>query len=188
MVTPVAKRAAVTTARAAHGLSERRACAILGADRAMVRYRHRRGDDASVRVRLRELAAERRRFGYRRLHILLRREGVWLNHKKLRRLYREEGLQVRRRKGRKRGRVPRVPMIVPDGPNQRWSMDFVSDTLTDGRRVRILGVVDDFSRECLCLVADTSLSGARVVRELDTISARRGVPRQLVSDNACPRA
>lgn len=183
MVTPVAKRAAVTSARAAHRISERRACGILGADRAMVRYRHRRGDDAPVRARLRELAVERRRFGYRRLHILLRREGVRLNQKKLRRLYREEGLQVRRRKGRKRGCVPRVPMIVPDGPNQRWSMDFVSDALTDGRRFRILAVVDDFSRECLCLAADTSLSGQRVARELDAIIARRGAPLMMVSDN-----
>ena len=85
-----------------------------------------------------------------------------MNHKKLRRLYAEERLQVRRRGGRKRALGTRAPMTLPQGPDQRWSLDFVSDTLTDGRRFRILVVVDDFTRECLCLVADTSLSGARV--------------------------
>jgi len=112
-----------------------------------------------VRVRLRALASERRRFGYRRLHLLLRREGIELNHKKLFRLYREERLTVRRRGGRKRALGTRAPMTVPQGPNQRWSLDFASDALSDGRRFRILAVVDDFTRECLALVADTSLPG-----------------------------
>ena len=183
MVTPAAKRAAVATAREAHGISERRACLILGADRTSVRYVGRRGDDASVRTRLRALAGERRRFGYRRLGLLLRREGLVLNHKKLRRLYAEERLQVRRCGGRKRALGTRAPMALPEQANQRWSLDFVSDTLTDGRRFRILCVVDDFTRECLALVADTSLSGGRVVRELDMIAARRGYPTVIVSDN-----
>jgi putative transposase len=117
-------------------------------------------------VRLRELAAERRRFGWRRLKLMLEREGIRMNHKKLRRLYAEERLQVRRRGGRKRALGAHAPMTSPQGPNQRWSMDFVSDTLTDGRRFHILAVMDDFTRECLCLVADTSLSGARVVRRV----------------------
>ena len=111
--------------------------------------------------------ADRWRFGYRRLHILLRREGVSLNHKKLFRLYREEKLTLRRRGGPKRALGTQAPMTLPQGPNQRWSLDFVSDTLADGRRFRVLVVVDDFTRECLALVADTSLSGRRVVRELD---------------------
>ena len=158
--------------------------AIIGADRGTVRYRHRRADDAAIRGRLRELAAERRRFGYRRLKLLLEREGIRMNHKKLRRLYAEERLQVRRRGGRKRALGTRAPMTLPQGPNQRWSLDFASDTLTDGRRFRILVVVDDFTRECLCLVADTSLSGARVARELTAIIARRGArPLLCVSDN-----
>ncbi len=106
-----------------------------------------------------------------------------MNHKRLRRLYAEERLQVRRRGGRKRALGTRAPMTIPQGPNQRWSMDFVSDTLTDSRRFRILVVVDDYSRECLCLVADTSLSGLRVARELDTIIAERGRPATCVSDN-----
>jgi putative transposase len=134
-------------------------------------------------ARLRELAAERRRFGYRRLGILLAREGIRLNHMKLRRLYAEEKLQVRRRGGRKRAVGTRAPMVLPQAPNRRWSLDFVSDALGDGRRFRILVVVDDFSRECLALVADTSLSGVRVARELDRVMARRGPPLVCVSDN-----
>jgi putative transposase len=148
-----------------------------------MRYRSIRPDDAVLRSRLRELAAIRRRFGYRRLLILIRREGTVVNHKKLRRLYREERLQVRRRGGRKRALGMRAPLSVPQGPNQRWSLDFVSDQLTSGRRFRILTVVDDFTRECLALVADTSLSGARVGRELDLIAATRGLPAWIVSDN-----
>jgi len=148
-----------------------------------VRYRRRRPDDAAVRVRLRELALVRRRFGYRRLHILLGREGIVVNHKKLRRLYREEGLQVRRRSGRKRALGTRAPLALPQGPNQRWSLDFLSDALAGGRRFRILAIVDDFTRECLLLVPDTSLPGLRVARELDGLIAIRGRPAMCVSDN-----
>src|SRR6201999_2016506 len=180
---PAARREAVAHLRLAFEVSERRACSTLGADRTSIRYRSIRPDDAAVRARLRELAAIRRRFGYRRLHVLLGREGIIMNHKKLRRLYREERLQVRRRGGRKRALGTRAPMTMPQAPNQRWSLDFLSDSFTDGRRFRILAVVDDFTRECLCLVADTSLSGARVARELDLMIAERGKPLPCVSDN-----
>jgi putative transposase len=183
MVTPAARREAVAHLRLAFEVSERRACSTLGADRTSIRYRSTRHDDASIRVRLRELAAIRRRFGYRRLHILLRREGIVMNHKKLRRLYREERLQVRRRRGRKRALGTRAPMTLPQGPNQRWSLDFLSDAFADGRRFRILAIVDDFTRECLGLVPDTSLPGLRVVRELDALIAARGRPAMCVSDN-----
>jgi putative transposase len=183
MVTPAAMKAAVAHLRAGHGVSERRACQVLGADRSTVRYRSVRPPDTEIRTRLRDLAVERRRFGYRRLGNLLEREGMALNHKKLLRLYREEKLTVRRRSGRKRALGTRAPMTIPQGPNQRWSLDFVSDALSDGRRFRILAVVDDFSRECLCLIADTSLSGARVCRELDTVISQRGKPLMCVSDN-----
>ena len=179
-----------------HEVSERRACAVLQVDRSMVRYRSRRVSDATHRRRIRELAQERRRFGYPlpgrqakrrregRLHILLRCEGVVMNHKRFRRLYREEGLQVRKRGGRKRALGTRPPIQLPSGPNARWSMDFVSDSFTDGRRFRVLCVIDDYTRECLGLVADTSLSGARVGRELDRIIARRKAkPQVCVSDN-----
>jgi putative transposase len=106
-----------------------------------------------------------------------------MNLKKLRRLYREEKLTVRKRGGRKRALGTRRPLALPSRPGERWSLDFVSDAFTDGRRFRVLAVVDDFTRECLCLVADTSLSGARLARELDGLIARRGKPRTIVSDN-----
>ena len=183
MVTPDAKRNAVAHAREKFGLSERRACSLIGVARRVVRYEPTRLDDAGLRVRLRELAGERRRFGYRRLGYLLAREGLVPNHKKLLRIYREEGLKVRRRGGRKRALGTRAPMTMPQGPNQRWSLDFVSDAFACGRRFRILCVVDDFTRECLALVADTSLSGARVARELDGVLAARGKPLTVVSDN-----
>jgi putative transposase len=148
-----------------------------------VRYRSQRLDDGAVRLRIRELAQVRRRFGYRRLHFLLKREGLAMNQKRFRRLYREEGLQVRKRGGRKRALGLRAPLALPSRPNERWSLDFVSDTLTDGRRFRALAVVDDYTRECVALVADTSLSGSRVARELDAIIAVRGKPMTCVSDN-----
>lgn len=132
---------------------------------------------------MRKVAAERRRFGYRRIHVMLERQGLYMNQKKLRRLYREEKLQVRKRGGRKRALGTRRPMLLPSRTNERWSLDFVSDAFTDGRRFRVLAVVDDFSRECLTLVADTSLSGLRVTRELDSLIKRRGKPNTIVSDN-----
>ena len=132
---------------------------------------------------MKAVASERRRFGYRRIHVMLQRQGIEMNLKTLRRLYSEEKQQVRKRGGRKRALGSRRPMLVPGGPNQRWSLDFVSDSFTDGRRFRVLTVVDDHTRECLALVADTSLSGRRVVRELDAVIARRGRPRTVVSDN-----
>lgn len=182
-MTPVAKRQVVAHACQVHEVSERRACQALGVDRSTVRYRSLRPDDGAVRLRIRELAQVRRRFGYRRLHFLLTREGVAMNQKRFRRLYREEGLQVRKRGGRKRALGLRVPLALPSRPNERWSLDFVSDSFTDGRRFRTLAVVDDCTRECLALVADTSLSGARVARELDAIIAARGKPMTCVSDN-----
>jgi putative transposase len=183
MVTPAARREAVAHLVESYEVSERRACQAIAVDRTMVRYRSRRPDDAAIRARLRELACERRRFGYRRLHVLLRREGTHMNHKKLRRIYREERLQVRRRIGRKRAAGPRVPLALPQGANQRWSLDFVADTFTDSRRFRILSVVDDFTRECVALIADTSLSGRRLARELDCAIASRKAPATIVSDN-----
>jgi putative transposase len=163
--------------------SQRRACKLVGIEPKTYRYVSRRPDDAPIRQRLRELALERRRFGYRRLHILLRREGIILNGKKLYRLYREERLMVRKRGGRKRALGTRAPMAIPQGANQRWSLDFVSDALACSRKFRILAVVDDFSRECLALVIDNSLSGVRVARELDRIVEIRGKPCMIVSDN-----
>lgn len=183
MVTPAAKREAVAHLRSAFDMSERRACRVVGCVRMTVRYRSRKGDDAALRARLRALAQMRRRFGYRRLHVLLRREGFIVNHKRLFRLYREERLLVRRRGGRKRALGTRAPMTVPELANDRWSLDFAADQFIDGRRLRILVVVDDCTRECLTLVADTSISGIRVARELDRLLIERGKPKMIVSDN-----
>ena len=163
--------------------SQRRACRLVGLHPKTYRYASTRPDDGALRTKLKELASQRRRFGYRRLGLLLARQGIKLNHKKLYRLYREERLTVRRRGGRKRALGTRAPMTIPQGHNLRWSIDFVADTLAAGRRFRILTLVDDFTRECLGLVADTSLTGLRVVRELDRIAELRGYPCMLVSDN-----
>jgi putative transposase len=173
----------VTWAIDQKGYSQRRACALIGIAPKTYRYVISRSDDGEFRERLRRLAGARRRFGYRRLHILLRREGLKLNHKKLFRIYREERLTVGRRGGRKRALGTRAPMTLPQGANQRWSLDFVSDVLADGRRFRVLVIVDDFTRECLALVVDTSISGRRVACELDAIVAARGKPLMIVSDN-----
>lgn len=163
--------------------SQRRACWLVGLHAKTYRYVSRRPDDGALRTQLKALASQRRRFGYRRLGLLLTRRGVKLNHKKLYRLYKEEGLTMRKRGGRKRALGTRAPMAVPQGRNLRWALDFVADTLVSGRRFRILTVVDNFTRECLGLVVDTSLTGPRVVRELDRIAELRGYPCMVVSDN-----
>ena len=183
MVTPEAKREAVAHLCERHEVSQRRACDVLSVDRSSVRYRSVRPDDTELRAAIRGVASERRRFAYRRIHVMLRRTGWQINHKKLKRLYCKDNLQLRKRGGRKRALGTRRPLLVPGRINDRWSLDFVSDAFTDGRRFRVLAVIDDYSRECLALVADTSLSGHRVTRELDAIIARRGKPRTLVSDN-----
>jgi putative transposase len=182
-LTPAAKREAVVHLVATYEMSERRACCTVQVGRKTVRYRSRRPPDAELRGRLRELAGEQRRFGYRRLHVLLLAEGHVLNRKKTQRLYREEGLTVRKRKGRKRATGARAPILVGARPNARWSLDFVHDQLSNGRRLRILNVIDDVTKECLAAVADTSISGRRVARELDAVIARRGKPGLIVSDH-----
>jgi putative transposase len=169
--------------RQAFQMSERRACRVIGTDRASVRYRAVRPEDGALRERLKALAQQRRRFGYRRLYVLLRREGQVVNKKRVQRLYREERLTVRRRGGRKRALGTRRPLEVAVAANQRWSLDFIHDQLTDGRRFRILAVIDDCTRECLAVIADTSISGRRVARELDDIIRQWGRPNTIVSDN-----
>jgi putative transposase len=183
MVTPAVERQAVAHLVDHHEVSQRRACRTIEGARSSMRYRSRRPADTELRQRLKSLANERRRFGYRRLHQMLKRERWDVGLKKVRRLYGEEKLQVRRRKGRKKAQGVRVPAPIPQGPNQRWSLDFVSDVFAHGRRFRVLGVIDDFTAECLALVADTSLSGLRVARELDAIVALRKKPAMIVSDN-----
>jgi transposase InsO family protein len=183
MVGPAAKREAVAHLRAALGLSERRACHLVGADRTMIRYRSCRPDDAGLRARLRELANARRRFGYRRLFVLLRREGETSGLNRVYRLYREEGLTVRKRQARRRAVGTRAPILVEAKANARWSLDFVHDQFANGRRFWILNIVDDVTRECLAAIPDTSISGKRVARELTALMALRGKPGLIVSDN-----
>lgn len=182
-MTPAARRQAVALAGAEFGLSERRACALLGVGRSTVRYRTRRPPDDSLCTRLRTLAAERPRAGYRGLYRWLRREGWLVNHKRVHRLYRAEGLALRRRLRRKRTAGVRVPVPRPTRINERWSMDFMRDTLANGRAFRIFNVVDDCSREALAIVVEHSLPGVRVVRVLEHLRATRGIPEVVVCDN-----
>jgi putative transposase len=142
LLKPAARRRAVRHGMAVHRLSQRRACRLVGMDRSSFQCRKRRPDDGPLREKLRALAAERRRFGYRRLGWMLERQGVKMNLKRVYRLYNEEGLAVRRRRGRRRATGLRTPLALPQGPNQRWSLDFVADQLATGRRFRILTVVN----------------------------------------------
>ena len=176
------RKQAVVVMRAEVAVSERRACGLMGVHRATYRYRQRRKEDRQLRVRLRELAETRRRFGYRRLQILLKREGWQVNHKRVFRLYAEEKLSLRRKRGRKRSAV-RQPLPEPTAINQVWSVDFMTDSFSSGRRFRTLNVVDDYTRECLAIEVDTSIGGARVVRVLEKLKKERGLPRQIRSDN-----
>ena len=180
---PAQRRAAVAYAQARFGLSQRRTCRLVGAGRSTVRYRSRRREDGVVRRRLRELAAERPRFGYRRLHALLRREGITVNHKRIERLYREEGLAVRRRARKAPGRIRRGRPSAPERANEQWALDFLEDALASGRKIRLLSVIDVFTREALALEVDTSLPASRVVRVLDRLASERPLPAQIVLDN-----
>lgn len=164
-------------------LSERRACGLIGVDRGSARYRPRGSDDGGLRRRLRELALERRRFGYRRLHVLLVREGWPVNHKRVYRVYRAEGLRVEERKRKRRAARERVPLAAPTRVNQGWSMDFMADALATGRRLRTLNIVDEYTREALVIEVDTSLPGARVVRVLEELKRQGRKPEWIVTDN-----
>jgi len=170
---------------------------MIAVDRSSIRYSGKRPDDEVLRARLRELADRRRRFGYRRPHVLLRQDGHVVNREKKQRLYREEGLTIRRRKSRRRIAVARTPIPLATGPNSRWSFDFVHDPfagrrmhafaerrLADGRRFRVLNVIDDVTKECPAAIPDTSISGKRVVREMRAVIERRGRPGVIVSDNS----
>jgi putative transposase len=183
MVGPAAKREAVAHLRTSFQMSERRACSIIAADRTTIRYRSIRPRDTELRGRLRDLANARRRFGYRRLFILLRRQGEPSGVNRIYRLYREEGLTVRRRRARRRAVGARAPLLVEAKVNARWSLDFVHDQFACGRRFRVLNIVDDVTRECLAAVPDTSISGKRVARELTAVIERRGKPAMIVSDH-----
>ena len=185
MVTATQRRQVVTHLQAAFSVSTRRACRLVGLSRSRWHYQPRRPErDRPVRERLRALASERPRFGYQRLHLLLQREGLRVNHKRVYRLYREERLLVRPHRGRKHPAVPRVPLSPPTQANARWGMDFIHDRCVDGRRFRCLTMVDEYTRECPVIEVDTSLPAARVIGVLDQLACDRGeLPRSLVIDH-----
>jgi putative transposase len=183
VVSPQARRAAVTHVMQVHGLGVTRACGLMGISRSLYRYEPRRPDDEALRGRLCELAAFKRRYGYRRLHVLVKREGWTVNHKRLFRIYQEAGLAVRRRKRKRIAGIERQTKAPSLAPNQSWSMDFVSDGLADGCRLRCLNIVDDFTKECLAIEVDTSLPGSRVVSVLERLAEMRGLPLSVTVDN-----
>ena len=169
--------------RQVYELNESRACGLVGITRWINRYQSRRDPQDQLRQRLRELAGSRPRYGYRRLTVMLRREGWKVNTKRVYRIYREENLGVRTAKRKKRSAHLRVPLAEPTRPNQRWSMDFVSDRLADGRWFRILTVVDQYTRECLCAYADRSQTGDKVVVQMKRLAIQRGLPESITTDN-----
>jgi len=183
MVRPAAFRLAVGLVMKEFDLSLRRACRVLGFNRSSWHYQSRRVEPKGLVARLRALASKRPRWGYRMLHLMLRREGHAVNHKRVYRLYKMEGLAVRQKLRKRMAAIARTVLPAPSAPNERWSMDFVSDVTATGRRFRIFAVVDDFTREVLTLVVDTSIGGLRVCRELALIAAVRGLPQLIVMDN-----
>jgi putative transposase len=185
MVSPRQRRDAVAWAQTAYQLTVRRACLALGVHRSLIRYRSRKRPDTALRARLRELATTRLSFGARRLHLLLRREGVVVNHKRVHRLYVEEGLQLTpRRRPRRRAHTTRRPPIIVSRPGERWAMDFMHDTLADGRTIRVFTLVDVYSRECVALAAAARFTGTDVAELLRQAAARTGgLPAIVQCDN-----
>jgi putative transposase len=180
---PAKRRELVGVIRQAYQLNESRACGLIRITRWSNRYQSRRDPQTELRVCLRDLASTRIRYGYRRLTVLLRRAGWQVNTKRIYRLYREEGLELRIKKRTKRAAQARIRLAEASYPNQRWSMDFVSDRLVDGRWFRILTVIDQYTRECLCAHADRSQTGEKVSEQLDRVMGLRGAPESITSDN-----
>jgi putative transposase len=169
--------------RAKTTISERRACRLVGLSRSVLQYEAIRSEETQVlQARIIDIAHERRRFGYRRIQMMLRREGVVVNHKRTYRLYREAGLAVRKRKKRQGIAVPRIPLDQPRGPNEVWSMDFVFDAMASGKRIKCLTIVDDYSREAVDILVDRGISGHYVARRLSEIGCFRGLPLTIRTD------
>ncbi|WP_157003259.1 IS3 family transposase [Ralstonia sp. A12] len=184
VASPQAKREAVQILMTERAMGVTRACGLVGISRSLFRYESRRRiDDEALTGRMMAIAAQKRRYGYRRIHVLLQREGWLANHKRIWRLYSKAGLSVRKRRRKRIAAVERTPLPLPTGPNQNWSMDFVSDGLAYGRRFRCLNVVDDYTRECLAIEVDTSLPGLRVKQVLERLKEMRGLPASITVDN-----
>ena len=180
---PAQRRAVVQFFRVGYGVSERRACQVAAVARSSHRYRSQARDQTPLRQRLRELAAVRVRYGYRRLHVLLRREGWLVNHKRIYRLYRDEGLSIRTKYRKKRVSLPRVIPPPAQRPNERWSIDFLTDSLIDGRRFRAMTIVDNMSRVSPAIEVDVSIKGERVVAVLNRLKHTVGLPSRIAVDN-----
>jgi putative transposase len=183
VVSPRCKREAVGILTAERGLGVTRACGLVGISRSLYRYQSRVPPALELRQRIAEIAVLKRRYGYRKIHVRLRREGWPVNHKKVYRLYREQGLAVRRRKRKRIGLAQRLVRPAPQAPNQSWSMDYLADGLIDGRKLRVLAIIDDYTRECLALEVDTSLPSARVVAVLERLADLRGLPSSIRVDH-----
>src|SRR5690348_13403391 len=183
MVSPQAKREAVSMLMTERDYGVTRACGLVQISRSLYRYRSRRPACAQLCERIREIAEQKRRYGYRRIYVRLRREGWAVNRKRVYRLYREAGLLVRRRKRKRIGLVERKPLPKPSEANVSWSMDFISDGLADGRRLRCLAIVDDCTRECVAIAVDTSITGSRVKGVLEQLADTRGLPRSITVDH-----
>jgi putative transposase len=182
-VSPQARRAAVEVLMTERSLGVTHACGLVGISRSLYRYRSRRPDSAPLRARIEEIAAVKRRYGYRRVYLRLRREGWQVNRKRVYRLYRDAGLAVRRRKRKRIGVIERKPLPKPTRANVSWSMDFVADGMIGGRRLRCLNIVDDCTRECLAIEVDTSITGVRVQAVLERLADTRGLPMSITVDN-----
>jgi putative transposase len=184
MVSPVQRRAWVRWVVDAFQVSTRAACRATGVPRSTIAYRSCRPPQTPLRERLRELAAARVSYGYQRLCVVLRREGWPVNHKRIYRLYHEEGLQLRRKSPRRRrSAVPRGPRLIPNAPNHVWAMDFMHDTLADGRQIRVLTLIDSYTRECLALRAQVRFGGEDVTRVLTDVGTTRPLPQRITVDN-----
>jgi putative transposase len=183
MVSPQAKRVAVGVLMTERGLGVTRACGLVDISRSLYRYRSRRPDSAALRARIEAIAAVKRRYGYRRVYLRLRREGWEVNRKRVYRLYRDAGLAVRRRQRKRIGPFERKPLPKPTAANLSWSMDFVADGLIGGRRLRCLTIVDDCTRECLVIEVDISITGVRVQGVLERLADTRGLPKSITVDN-----
>ncbi|WP_139337038.1 MULTISPECIES: IS3 family transposase [Burkholderiaceae] len=182
-LSPQAKREAVAVIREKVNISERRACRLVGLSRSVLHYEAKLDhDNDALKARLVELAHERRRFGYRRLHAMMKREGIQANHKRVHRLYREAGLAVRRRRRRHGVMIEREQLALPSGPNEVWSIDFVMDALSNGRRLKCLTIVDDFTKEAVDIVVDHGMCGLYVARALERAARFRGYPKALRTD------
>jgi len=183
MVSPQAKREAVAALMAEKDFGVTRACGLVRISRSLFRYRSCRPPSDELKARIEAIAADKRRYGYRRIHILLRREGWQVNRKRTYRIYRDAGLAVRRRKRKRIGPFERQPLPKPAAANLSWSMDFLSDGLVDGRRLRCLAIVDDCTRECLAIEVDTSITGTRVKAVLERLADTRGLPKSITVDH-----